>query len=685
MQHSVGVEVEVEVEVEVDGKDGDEEKERSSRSVAAVTVTAPSDGGGGGSGGVKMEMAVVSSSAAKVEAVGVSMADDGQHRGNEPSAKTVWASSASSAPKPIEVVSGYILDDAESVEIEGENLWSLLLATMLLAAKRQFECLSHCLLRSVNERQIECSRWYKYALSLYGQRSLSECQRACRRALQSEAAMEGQAADHGLGQKQTESARIRNRRHFVLSATLLASRSAVALDDAKWALTFGRAAVRLSLESVAAERADGSLGFGVGVDPDDDAAARLLVVDERATAYLLLSMGCSLSAATAQSGLSSFVDRKALHKLAMKAAMRATILAPRNQSIVLQLAQCRADLGDADGALDDVRSLLHRLHPLHSESWHLLSLLLSAKRRWMASYRAIDQAIRFCDFRWGTVSGHFGGDHLQSETERGRADRGGDGDGDILNDRHSFYRHKLVMTKIKILMAQQRVSWPLALFLDLLKTNALGFDHRIYKMAKLPNSNKLAPLFLTAPSGHSGKHSEAVPDTEYHRHCLLKLRLEFVMTLTAFYLRPNVAANKFAFHSMEFALHFFGAEPAMKGRPHSMAAIYSKMGECAESLGQSSLALAHYKTATSIHAAHYGALCGQAAIYLLNGDLMESKAALDAALKINAFDHRAWAIAAHLQQEQGLFDHAANSHLTACELQRDQPVEPYSSVPRCIL
>ena len=157
------------------------------------------------------------------------------------------------------------------------------------------------------------------------------------------------------------------------------------------------------------------------------------------------------------------------------------------------------------------------------------------------------------------------------------------------------------------------------------------------------------------------------------------------MTLTTFYLRPNVGAHKFAFHSMEFALQFFGGNRVMKGQHHLMADIYCKMGECAESLGQTSLALEHYKTATSIQSAHYGALCGQAAIYLVNGDLMESKTALDAALKINAFDHRAWSIAAHIQQQRGLFEQAANSHLTALELQRDEPVEPYSAVPRCLV
>ena len=156
---------------------------------------------------------------------------------------------------------------------------------------------------------------------------------------------------------------------------------------------------------------------------------------------------------------------------------------------------------------------------------------------------------RFCNFRWCTASGHFG-----ETTDDGRS--------------HAFYREKLMLTKIKILMAQKRVSWPLQLFSDLLK--CLKFDDRYYKMAKLPNSHKLCPLFMAQPANNERKDSDSlvvddgVARSEYAQHCLMKLRLEFMMTLTTFYLRPNVGAHKFAFHSMEFALQYFGGNPVMK-------------------------------------------------------------------------------------------------------------------------
>ena len=156
----------------------------------------------------------------------------------------------------------------------------------------------------------------------------------------------------------------------------------------------------------------------------------------------------------------------------MKSIVRSYILAPFNEKIVFNLACTRADLGDIEASLDDIRSLLTKLHAYHSESWHLLSLLLSCKRRWMECYRAVEQALRYNDFAM-TLNGY------------------------NVYQRHTslrvYYRYKLQITKCKILIKQNRVTAPLEIFRNLAKS--LDFNEQFYKIQKLPNSSKVAPLF----------------------------------------------------------------------------------------------------------------------------------------------------------------------------------------------
>merc|ERR1712013_81790 len=110
--------------------------------------------------------------------------------------------------------------------------------------------------------------------------------------------------------------------------------------------------------------------------------------------------------------------------------------------------------------------------------------------------------------------------------------------------------------------------------------------------------------------------------------------------------------------------------------------IYARLGVCCHALGQSALAMSHFKSAIAYDSAHYEALCGVAELLLSCGELAEAHAILKAALKVNAFAERAWRIAAQIQQRRGEFEIASNSYLTALELQRDAPIEPYSKVPR---
>ena len=168
----------------------------------------------------------------------------------------------------------------------------------------------------------------------------------------------------------------------------------------------------------------------------------------------------------------NFEDRKALHQLGMKSIVRCYILAPFNENIVFNLACTRADLGDIESALDDIRSLLTKLHAYHSESWHLLSLLLSCKRRWMECYRGIEQALRYNDFAM-TLNGY--NIHQRHTSLRG------------------YYKYKLQITKCKILMKQNRVTAPLEIFRNLAKS--LDFNEQFYKNTNLPNSRKIGPLF----------------------------------------------------------------------------------------------------------------------------------------------------------------------------------------------
>lgn len=545
----------------------------------------------------------------------------------------------------------YILADDETSQIEGENLLSLLFLTILLSVKREFYPLSKCILRSLNEKQIDCSRWYKYALSLYGNNQLNECIRACHHSLQNDTTIELSSYVSGINSNGITKKILRH--HFILSACLLATRSALLLHDTKSALSYGRAGVRLSLDKNYLTACNQGRHY--------------ILVDQRSTAYLLFSIACSQSAYNKT--LSSFEDRKALHKLAMKSIIRSCILAPRNQTIVFNLALCRADLGDIEGSLDDIRSLLQNLHPYHAESWHLLSLLLSSKRKWMESYRAIDQAIRYCTFISSSSLNKFNRKNYHSL--------------------RIFYKYKLKLTKIKILMKQNRISSPLQIFNELCKS--LDFNERFYKMTKLPNSHKLCPLFQPISNKNdeliSFVQSKSTNNNSNHGnkhtlYSLLLLRLEYILTLTTFYLQENVSANKYAFHCMEFALQFFGSSIDENKDNHILSDIYYKLGECCESLNQLSLALSHYKTAISYDSSHYKSLIGQSRIYLLNNKLLESKSYLDTALKINAYSSSAWSVLAQIQERQKLFEKASNSYLTCLELQRDQAIESYENVPR---
>eukprot|EP01084_Bolivina_argentea_P310473 537280_1 len=128
----------------------------------------------------------------------------------------------------------YILGDDETEQIEGENLMSLLFLTILLSIKREFFPLSKCILRSLNEKQIDCSRWYKYGLSLYGNNELLECIRACHHSLQN---------DTICIDRNNKNNKIL-RHHFILSACLLAARSSILLEDNKSALSYSGACVR---------------------------------------------------------------------------------------------------------------------------------------------------------------------------------------------------------------------------------------------------------------------------------------------------------------------------------------------------------------------------------------------------------------------------------------------------------
>lgn len=431
------------------------------------------------------------------------------------------------------------------------------------------------------------------------------------------------------------------------------------MKDNKSALSYGRAGVRLSLDK----------NYLAAINNDND---NYILVDQRSTAYLLFSIACSQSAYS--KSLSSFEDRKSLHKLAMKSIIRACILSPRNQSIVFNLALCRADLGDIEGSLDDIRSLLQNLHPFHAESWHLLSLLLSSKRKWMESYRAIDQSLRYCTF----ISSSSLNKYNQKQKN--------------YHSLRIFYKYKLKLTKIKILMKQNRISSPLQIFNELCKL--LDFNEKFYKMTKLPNSHKLCPLFQPISNKNDQElvtqiiiNNDNNNNNIHTQHSLLLLRLEFILTLTSFYLQDNVSANKYAFHCMEFALQFFGSSMSSirereETKNNILSDIYYKLGECCESLNQLTLALSHYKTAISYDQTHYKSLIGQSRIYLLNNKLLDAKSYLDNALKINAYSHKAWSVLAQIQQQQKQYEKASNSYLTSLELQRDQPIEPYSNVPR---
>ena len=137
-------------------------------------------------------------------------------------------------------IAKYILEDEERGQIEKENMLSLLFLTILLSAKREFFPLSKCILRSLNEKQIDCSRWYKYGLSLYGNNQLLECIRACHHSLQNDTTIDPDTyalTGTGTGSADAEHDKVRwLRHHFVLSACLLATRSALLLHDYKSAV-----------------------------------------------------------------------------------------------------------------------------------------------------------------------------------------------------------------------------------------------------------------------------------------------------------------------------------------------------------------------------------------------------------------------------------------------------------------
>ena len=72
----------------------------------------------------------------------------------------------------------------------------------------------------------------------------------------------------------------------------------------------------------------------------------------------------------------------------------------------------------------------------------------------------------------------------------------------------------------------------------------------------------------------------------------------------------------------------------------------------------------------------------QSRIYLSMNKLYDAKSYLDNALKVNSSSYKAWSILAQIQQQMKQYEKASNSYLTSLELQRDQPIEPFSSVPR---
>lgn len=195
----------------------------------------------------------------------------------------------------------YILSTDEQSEIERESETSLLFLTILLSERREYLSLSRLLLRSVNESQIDCSRWYKYGISLFGNGLFEDSMRACWHCLQNDTVvlensflfefftfsnkyngktLKQQINAIKMRQNRKEQETHLLRHHFCLSACVLASKCAYLMDDSKTALNYARAAVRLSLDK----------------DYIPKCSTSVILVDQRQTAYLMFSIACTQEA-----------------------------------------------------------------------------------------------------------------------------------------------------------------------------------------------------------------------------------------------------------------------------------------------------------------------------------------------------------------------------------------------------
>ncbi|ETO36942.1 tetratricopeptide repeat protein tpr [Reticulomyxa filosa] len=705
--------------------------------------------------------------------------------------------------------STYILSQDETLKIIRESTTGFVYLITWLARRRQFGCLNRYLLRHVNSRPFDSSCWYRYAISLYGNSQLSDAIKACWHAVQTDTIVPSKLYVDGSTESESSTAM---RNHMWLSASLLAARCALVMKDSSTAMNYARAAVRLSLDSQFIRQCSQSM----------------FLVDQRPVAYMLFS----LSATQKAHDTFNFEDRKALHQLAMKSMIRSCTLSPSNPNVMFNLACARADLGDIESALEDIRPVLTNANPYHSESWHLLSLLLSSKRNWMESYRAIEQAVKCHDFPGLNLTQS---DCMPLGTSNPAANVNNSAIANK-NALRTYYKYKLKLTKAKILIKQNRISAPLEIFKEL--TKAL-FNERCYKMTKLPKSNKECLLFQPIQKNNAELVQFVNPKGPYHmQRALGEIRLELLLTLSKFYLSPNVSAPKYAFQCMEFALQFFGGNatstPMHKitecnyllsttndSRIHlqksPMAAyydkvlseIYTQLGDCAQyndelltqsmqdsyvetsylynnpssssssnyyyntgsnpttldtnlfydsngidsniassprpvignpgvsgnadlvassptgmgnanAVGQTNtgagsvgtpinnaaaenaimegvsylntssyqkalslkVALQYYQTSVTYFPQNIRALIGEATVEMKLGNTSDAKSFVDCALRIDASNSRAWFVLAKIQEQSQLYELASNSFLTALELERDEPIEPFHCVPR---
>ena len=223
---------------------------------------------------------------------------------------------------------------------------------------------------------------------------------------------------------------------------------------------------------------------------------------------------------------------------------------------------------------------------------------------------------------------------------------------------------------------------------------------------------------------------------------LLKVRLEYLLCLSQFYLSSNVNVPKFAYHCMEFALQFFGSKFStnnnllfQKGTPfgvlatpragssnsnnsnnsnsksrgvgagsgangtnkvenkadtdghisfsHSVLAdIYCQLGHCCEKLNDLNMGLTHFQTCIAYNHSHCNGLIGLARIEYELDNFYDAKAYVDSAVRVDASNHEGWNVLGKIQEKLGQYEDASNSFLTSLELERDAPIEPFSCIPR---